>query len=213
MTEAEWLACADPDPMLEFLGDKTSDRTARLFACACCRRIWHCLEPRERELVELAERVAEGEEGLPSEDLGEAYSVGEAAAMCTLSPDARVAAGGAAEYASDQVGLDAAGEAAFNDYAPRILAERRLQADFLRCIFGNPFRPVTVDPAWLAWNGGTIPKLAEAVYQERAFERLPVLADALEEAGCSEADLLGHLRSPGPHVRGCWAVDLLLGKG
>jgi hypothetical protein len=70
-----------------------------------------------------------------------------------------------------------------------------------------------VYPVWLCWHGGTIPKLAQAIYDERAFDRLPVLADALEEAGCTDADLLGHLRGPGPHVRGCWALDLLLGKG
>jgi hypothetical protein len=89
----------------------------------------------------------------------------------------------------------------------------RILADLLRDLFGPlPFRPVAVDPAWLAWNGGTIPALARAVYDEHAFDRLPVLADALEEAGSASPDLLDHLRGPGPHVRGCWAVDLILGK-
>jgi hypothetical protein len=84
----------------------------------------------------------------------------------------------------------------------------------IRDIFGPlPFRPVALAPAWLAWNGGTVVKLAEAIYEDRAFDRLPILADALLDAGCEDADLLGHLRGPGPHVRGCWAVDLLLGKG
>jgi hypothetical protein len=69
------------------------------------------------------------------------------------------------------------------------------------------------DPAWLAWNGGTVRTLARAVHDDNAFERLPVLADALEDAGCADADLLGHLREPGPHVRGCWAVGLLLREG
>src|SRR5205809_423588 len=89
MTEAEWLACTDPTPMLEFLGGKASDRTLRLFACACCRRIWHRLGTSEREFVELAERVADGEEGPSWRDLDEAQSEGEAAARCTLSADAR----------------------------------------------------------------------------------------------------------------------------
>ena len=71
---------------------------------------------------------------------------------------------------------------------------------------------MAIDPSWLAWNNGIVVKMAQAVYEERAFDRLPVLADALEEAGCADADLLSHLRGPGPHVRGCWAVDLLLGK-
>jgi hypothetical protein len=83
----------------------------------------------------------------------------------------------------------------------------------LRDILGNPFRPVPrVDPRCLSWNGGTVPKLAAAIYADRAFDRLPVLADALEDAGCTDAALLGHLRGGGEHVRGCWALDLVLGK-
>jgi hypothetical protein len=90
----------------------------------------------------------------------------------------------------------------------------------IRDIFGNPFRPVALDPVWLAWNDGTVAKLARSVYEERALPegtldqaRLAVLADALEDAGCTSAELLNHLRGSGPHVRGCWALDLLLGKG
>jgi hypothetical protein len=82
----------------------------------------------------------------------------------------------------------------------------------LRDIFGNPFRPITINPAWLSWNEGTIPKIAQAIYDERAFDRMPILADALEEAGCTNADILSHCRQPGEHVRGCWVVDLILGK-
>jgi hypothetical protein len=82
----------------------------------------------------------------------------------------------------------------------------------VREVVGNPFRAVQVDPAWLTWGGGLVRRLAQSIYEERRFGGLPVLADALEEAGCDDADLLGHLRGPGPHVRGCWAVDLLLGK-
>jgi hypothetical protein len=86
------------------------------------------------------------------------------------------------------------------------------RANLLRDIFGNPFRPATLDPAWLRWNDDAIPKLAQAIYDERSFDRLPVLADALEDAGCTDAEILKHCRQPGPHVRGCWVVDLLLGK-
>jgi hypothetical protein len=108
-------------------------------------------------------------------------------------------------------------EAARAAYAAAVsaqAAERAAQAALLRCLFGlPPFRPLPrLNPAWLAWEGGTVPKLAAAVYEERAFDRLPILGDALEEAGCDLAGLLTHLRGPGPHVRGCWAVDLLLGK-
>ncbi len=77
------------------------------------------------------------------------------------------------------------------------------------CTLGNPFRPVTLEPAWLT---STVRSLAEGIYAERAFDRMPILADALEEAGCDNADLLAHCRGDGPHVRGCWVVDLVLGK-
>jgi hypothetical protein len=92
-------------------------------------------------------------------------------------------------------------------------AEHREQVPLLRDVFGNPFRAVTIDPAWLAENGGTVVNLAQAIYDEGLIEDLPVLADALEEAGCRNADILKHCRGSGPHLRGCWALDLLLGKG
>jgi hypothetical protein len=88
----------------------------------------------------------------------------------------------------------------------------RLVCGLLREIFVNPFRPVAVDPSWLRWHDGTVAKVATTIYEERAFDRLPVLADALEEAGCRNADILNHCRQPGPHVRGCWVVDLLTGR-
>jgi hypothetical protein len=91
-------------------------------------------------------------------------------------------------------------------------AEYAAQANLIRDLFGNPFRSITIDFVWLAWNNETIPKLAEAIYDERRFADLPILADALEEAGCDNADLLNHCRQPGEHVRGCWVVDRLLGK-
>jgi hypothetical protein len=90
---------------------------------------------------------------------------------------------------------------------------RRELCELLRDVFGNPFRPVAFDPAWLGWTGGVVRGLAGTVYEERRFGELPVLADALEEAGCASPAVLGHCRGPGPHVRGCWVVDRLLGKG
>ncbi|MBL8793520.1 MAG: hypothetical protein JNM56_06430 [Planctomycetia bacterium] len=87
--------------------------------------------------------------------------------------------------------------------------EYAVQCGLLRDIFGNPFRPITIDAAWLT---STVVSLAQAIYNERAFDRLPILADALEDAGCDNADILNHCRQPGEHIRGCWCVDLLLGK-
>jgi hypothetical protein len=83
------------------------------------------------------------------------------------------------------------------------------KSGWLRDIFGNPFKPVSVDRAWLTSN---VIGLAETIYADRAFDRLPILADALEDAGCDNADILNHCRQPGEHVRGCWVVDLVLGK-
>src|SRR5262249_38974215 len=107
-----------------------------------------------------------------------------------------------------------AGHAAF--YAAATEGTKNSALTILRCTFANPFRPVTIDPAWLT---PTVITLATAAYNERSLPsgeldpaRPAVPADALEEAGCQDADILGHLRSPGPHVRGCWVVDLLLGK-
>jgi hypothetical protein len=73
----------------------------------------------------------------------------------------------------------------------------------------DPVRSVALEPAWLAWQAGTIPKLTQGIYEERAFDRLLIVADALEEAGCDNADFLAHCRQSGPHTRGCWPVDLV----
>ena len=86
---------------------------------------------------------------------------------------------------------------------------RRTQVDLIRDIFGNPFRPVVFADSW---RSETAVALASAIYADRAFDRLPILADALEEAGCDVPEVLTHCRGPGPHVRGCWVVDLVLGK-
>jgi hypothetical protein len=88
--------------------------------------------------------------------------------------------------------------------------EHEAHCNLLRDIFGNPFRPIVVDPRW---QTESVVALATVIYAEWAFDRMPILADALEEAGCDHADFLAHCRGPGPHVRGCWVVDLVLGKG
>jgi hypothetical protein len=238
MTEQEWLAYTDPREMLEALraGGLLSERKARLFAVACGRRIWH-LRPDElsRRLVEAMERYADG--AATDEELDAAlawFEVAEcdcgsghndAAYDRTAGVISQVArdlgephnAWEAAWWASDHASA-AAAALAVNAPAWRTgrAAERAAQADLVRCVFGSIlFRPLPpVAPAVLAWSGGTVARLAAGIYQERDFspERLAVLADALEEAGCDQADVLAHLRGPGPHVRGCWAVDLLLGK-
>lgn len=90
-----------------------------------------------------------------------------------------------------------------------MIAEKRYQIRLLHDLFGNPFRRISVDRSWFT---PTVTGLAEAIYADRAFDRMPILGDALEEAGCTDEAILSHCRGPGPHVRGCWVVDLLLGK-
>jgi hypothetical protein len=216
MTEAEWTACTDPEPMLEFLRGKASTRKRLLFAAASFRRLGH-LPPdrRQHRGVELLEEMAEGTATMATRR-EVAREVRHA-----LPPDNFVA-GAAPADDPHYVGLmlyralvsSSPAEHAWQATAGLAdgAAEQRAQSSLLRDIFGSPFRLPIIDPAWGRWREGTIPKLAQAVYDDGGFGHLPVLADALEEAGCTSTDILDHCRAPGPHVRGCWVVDLLLGK-
>jgi hypothetical protein len=222
MTEAEWLACTDPQKMLEFLWGKASERKLRLFACSCCYRLhdlWGMMDGC-LEAVEFANLYADGGETredlkLVRDDLsgiddycGSSEEIRYHALDCVMAiplGDVSGLANRIIEYFENQHYLTEAELEAEQE------AERVLQCEILRDFF-NPFRPVKVEPSWLTWNDSAVPRLAHAIYDERAFDRLPVLADALEEAGCTNADILGHCRGPGPHVRGCWVVDLLLDK-
>lgn len=235
MTETEWLGCADPYTMLEFLKGKASDRKLRLFAVACCRHIGHLLEdPRCQQALEVYDSYANGLCGRAA--MGKAHRNAEAAfdpyngrrlneqgiwsgdpwvqfyargaVRATGRSDAWEAARQARSAAAlaMQIGATVPGKEAY-------LAEEVRQLALLHDIFGNPFRPSPpLPPAVLTWNDGTIPRIAQAIYEERAFDRLPVLADALEEVRCHDAHILRHCRQPGEHVRGCWVVDLVLGK-
>jgi hypothetical protein len=100
-------------------------------------------------------------------------------------------------------------EADSSGYSQGWLLAASSQCHLLRCIFGNPFRSVAIDPSWLTPNVVT---LGQATYEDRAFDRMPTLGHTLEEAGCDNPDILTHCWSQTEHVRGCWAVDALLGK-
>jgi hypothetical protein len=229
MTEQEWLSCSNPTLMLHFLRGKASERQLRLFEVACCRRIWQLLsDERSRQAVELAERYADAQ--ATKEELEAAAE----AAWSVWELDTERASmegqwdkdSGSLPYTPSAAAYNVAiplgwwgGAPAFiapHEIAREVAADSGAEDDeqciLLRDIFGKPCRPVAADAAWLTWNGGTVIKLAQAIYDDRAFDRLPVLADALEEAGCSDPEILGHCRGPGPHVRGCWVVDLLLAK-
>jgi hypothetical protein len=206
-TEADWLACTDAVPMLEFLRGKVSERKLRLFAVACCRRIWHLLpEEWSRQTVELAEKYADGM--CSDEQLAEAGKKASwAAAWAGQGSAAEAAAWVAADKGEDAWVEITAAHAGWAEAG--VEAPRPLHCELLRDIFNNPFRPVTLDPEWPTPSAVAV---ARSIYDDRRFADLPLLADALEEAGCTNADILAHCRSERPHVRGCWIVDLLLGK-
>ncbi len=214
MTEQEWLTCTDPRTLLHFLFGKVSDRKVRLFGCACCRAVWpRLVDERSRNAVELTEHFVDVL--ADADDLNRATADAHAASEELESS--------LFEYGWDEEGEDGweAAEMAWGVSASAWgyiyeLAEGVRDRDravaLIRDVFGNPFRPVSVDPGWFLFNNGVVGTLARAFYDERDPSRLPVLADALEDAGCPDADVLAHCRSGGPHVRGCWVVDLLLGK-
>jgi hypothetical protein len=223
VTEAEWLTCAEPFPMLQHLRGKASARKLRLFGYVCWHRLRHLLrDERLREFVRLLELHADGL--VPGPQLAAAREAarearGRVDGSTTASAREREVCSRLVSWGANSRARRAAERAAgaardaaawIGDWA--VAAEAKAQRDLLRDIFGNPFRPVAAEPSWTTWNGGVVVKLAESTYEGRSFERLPVLADALEEAGCTDPDILAHCRGGGEHVRGCWVVDLLLGK-
>jgi len=227
MTEAEWLSSNDLHAMLFSLRGKINSRKLRLFGVACCRRISHLLpDPRSRVMVEAAERVADDNNERKSfqacfpgameviEQVCGPYN-GPRSQLYRLLTDDKSACVAVfmLTWRAEASGL--VDTAVLARYTASCLSEKKEQlnqCNLLRCIVGNPYHSSAIDQSWLRWNDGTIRKLAQSIYDERAFDRLPILADALEDAGCDNADILTHCRGPNEHVRGCWVVDLLLGK-
>jgi hypothetical protein len=233
MTEQEWLEGINPEPILDFLAGKGSERKLRLFACACSRQtLCFVADERAKAIIDVAERLADGvatnaerreaavrinDHQIGGAEVGSAWG----AVCCTVALSAVQAAASCSRSAATAHGF-----ATITTYGNRnayyaaveagATKERMAQIPFLRDIFGNPFRPVSINPAWLT---PTVISLAQAAYEERNLPsgtldnaRLAVLADALEECGCDNADIPNHLRQAGEHYRGCWVVDALLGK-
>jgi hypothetical protein len=236
MTEAEWLTCTDPRKMLEFLRGKASTRKLRMFAVACCRRVWQ-LQKDERcqQAIDVTERLADGaadeqdrlqalrdvttllhELSSSADDVAAVRACHKLVWTSGSMPQFLYLVSGVAEEVARAVRYEAFRRATASGgkhISPNVGApERAAQAALLGEVFGNPFRPVMADSAWLSWNEGTVVKLANSIYSDRTFDCLPILADALEEAGCHDADILAHCRGPGPHVLGCYVLDALLGK-
>ncbi len=220
---------------------KTSDRKLRLFACACYHRVRHLLpEPLAQAAVEVAERFVDGRATVeefqqaearvwaPLEALEGRWRASRGAERAALKPIHEALALAsvvlwqapqkAAYYASSNASLACAGIAnpgvmtSDPGFSASERAEERAQTDLLRCIFGNLFNDSTIYSALIGWNDCTVRKVAQSIYDTRAFDDLPILADALEEAGCTDARIVGHCRKLGPHARGCWVVDLLTGR-
>jgi hypothetical protein len=235
VTEAEWLACAAPEQMLVLRRIKASKRKRRLFGCACCRRLWDLIpDERSRSAVATAEQFADGLVGeatlatarTEARSAYEEFSTGRppfdrhyvtGACVCVASKNAGDAAKcwhGAASAMQMRRMTEAGQETPAFTSHPVMRetweVERSLQADLLRDIFGNPFRPIVADASW---RTSTVLALARGIYEDRAFDRMTILADALQDAGCDNEDVLNHCRDPKQvHVRGCWVVDLVLGK-
>jgi hypothetical protein len=236
VTEAEWLSCSDPAAMLDRRRRvlTLSPRKARLYACACCCRVWRCLDEAGRAAVAVAEWYADGRATDGELELAAQSATGPAKSAAALqlgrSGDtaARAAAAAAGHDAYGRVSAAYAGRRK-PDLGPVAAAlgisvwaagdprdaylwvegrERAEQANILRDIAGNPFRPFAFDPTW---RTSAAVGLARTIYAENQFEALPILADALQDAGCEDAEVLTHCRMPG-HQRGCWLVDLVLGR-
>jgi hypothetical protein len=230
MTEQQWLTETHPWYMLTFVSGRSCLRKLRLFICACCRRVMHVMNYKQ-----LIRAVIAGEgyaDGKRTEDERiQAYGAAQQiawdhrykeednspvlydcafAAVRAATSDTYLSLSDAQEVVRAIVKVKhAVQETTFAN-------EIRQLTSLVCCVFGNPFRPVNVDPAW--WSSNVI-GLAHAAYEDRQLPsgvfnnlRMGVLADALEEAGCDNGDILDHLRGGGEHVRGCWVIDLLLGK-
>lgn len=224
MTDTEWRDESDPHTMLrQLLRVGAGYRKMRLFSAACCRRVER-LWPVDwaRHAVTLAEQFADGRTSL--EELRRAAGLARCEADL-LWTSGRLHGGEGATLAAARSAASAVEALASQAWlfwetvrtkvarlAPDGKVERKDQCDLLRDIFGNPFRPANLEPSWLRWNDGTIPRIARGIYENRAFDGLPILHDALLDAGCDNDDILAHCRGAGPHVRGCWVIDLLLGK-
>jgi hypothetical protein len=217
MTEQEWLACPDPQKMLGFLRGKASERKLRLFACAFGRAVGDSQHQPGPSTVAVGERYADGlasDQELATERRKWACWPEE------RGPVAPSAYDGAWEAVDWLTILERWRDDPDSYIAIPADAVLKRSVLLLRDIFGNPFRPPPpLPPAVLARNEGAVRRLAAGIYEERQLPagtldnaRLAILADALEEAGCDNADLIQHCREARSHVRGCWPLDVILGK-
>jgi hypothetical protein len=236
MTEEKWFQTNDPVVLLNHLKGSLGSRKLRLFGVACCRTHWHLLtEPASRGAVEWAEQFADGiasvdnhHSRLDWESEGAAFGKEEQYESERSADHAEEQAARYYHFDRDASPVDSPPSNRRRSVTVAFLANHLMTVGYgydgrsyraftgvlnpflVRDVFGNPFRPVTFDAAW---QTTTAISLAQTMYDSRDFAAMPVLADALENAGCAVPDMLAHCRDPkGVHVRGCWVVDLVLGK-
>jgi hypothetical protein len=215
MTEAEWLTTTDSTLMLEMLRNRATKRKMRLFACGWVHLLWaDLIDDRSRRGVEVSERYADG--SATRIELMKAWWTSYFANR-SVWKDKKYS--GVVDY-HKHPHSKAAFTAQFACGMPCEVIDTYLnpergrmaegvEARILRDIFCNPFHLVTLNPSWLTSN---VLALADGIYSERAYDRMPILADAIKNAGCDNEDILNHCRQPGEHTRGCWVLDLVLDK-
>ena len=212
LTEQEWLTTSHTWRMLHVVRrSRASDRKARLLNVALCQLFWDHLPEAAQAILAESEALADGLASVTPDEL--CWRANDL--VPALDPDGK---SGIAREAAKAVCYAVLPRELFApaETCQRIAPNDQIPPSLIRDIFGNPFRPASLNPAW---QTPTVVALGQAAYDSRTLPgstldgaRLAVLADALEEAGCDNANVLNHLRSPGPHVRGCFALDLVLGK-
>jgi hypothetical protein len=216
MAEEFWLGATEPKTLLGFIKGISSDRKLRLFGCACVSATQH--RPSSHYSTQHWDEVLAAAYRLADNSISQHE-------LCDLSSRMN-----GLEWITANLGDNCLGHATQIELLAETLKLRDelfsgilgpqwewrpslqqqvIYAYCLRDIFGNPFRGVTLDPSW---RTSTVVALAQAIYQENAFDQMPILADALQDADCDNEDILNHCRQPGEHCRGCWVLDLILGK-
>jgi hypothetical protein len=239
MTETDWLSSESPAKLFQFVRTKLSARKLQLLSCGCARLVWDVLTLHQREVVATVERYADGmipateydpiveqatrtltttyhtEQG-PDLPHDQALSRVIHALVCTPVDEGAYAA-------MDWVVTSFTRRPATTERMATAQQARRGVCEVIREVVGNPFlERIIPGPEWVQSGGAVTPwmlrvgetarALAQSIQAHQAFDRMPILADAMEDDGCTDYDLLAHLRENRTHVRGCWALDLVLGK-
>jgi hypothetical protein len=226
----EWLTTPDHGLMLDFLRlNNASKRKVLLFLCACCRGVWSLFtDPRSRRAVEAVELYLDGAVGA-----AEVEAAAAAACRAVLDSDQPQGLSLMASRVAHRLTLQSPWGVAVEVAADLFHTSWRLErfrltktwsgarcrrvfdvTNYLRDLFGPaPFGPAGRGPAWRPSGEGLVVRMARAIDRERDYASMPILADALEETGCTDPAILRHCRREEGHVRGCWLIDWLLDRG